>query len=848
MKPMLLSFLKDIENLPDTLETDILVLETEQDMEILFRVFRSLYSIVSFADFFELQALKKSLNLVLGLITGIRDQSYTHSAEDIDILIEFVNAFQKIISKLQQWMQEERAIEINDLQALDSGLLDSIIEYIEERLSRAETVGEQSTGNRACPVATPEDYEKIVWPPDMKSYFILEATDRIDKLEEHIIALEDSEEKHECFQIISRHLHSLKGNAGTLIAILPPDEIIRKTHPLKFFHDLVHASEDLIIRCRDGEKEIGRNDVDLLLSVLDQLKALFTGIELDNPLSSSEQMLLSELKSYVSDNNKCENESMSKQVETKTASPIIRAFLNTADQCLDAMEKTLAQDEDTFPGRFSKSYIRAVKTLHKAAAKIENDSIYSLTQELFDQLEDPTVAVSSVIKTLSDQLRMELEDLRHDAVADIVAKPVVHPEEPSTPALAAVGKTNQDTFVRIPQKQVDRIMNLVGELIVTKNSFRLLGQELIGDYGLPKMADKVTQNGNVVGRITDELQAEVMDIRMIPLKTVFARFPRLIRDLSKTTGKKLILGIDGGDTLLDKMIVEQLIDPLTHIIRNCADHGIEDPNERLAANKPAEGKLVISAKRKGQFVILKVSDDGRGMHRQKIANKAIRLGIIDSSRLEKPDDQEIYSLVFNSGFSTAEKVTEVSGRGVGLDIVKTTMDDIGGIISIDSTEGKGTCFILKIPLTLAVTKGLMVETGKSKFILPLENIEEIIKIPKRRIRRFNCHQAMIEHRNRVLPVIDLGSALGLNGFANSEQLGPEISDGLDSDEISCIAIVSESNRRFALEVNKILNEVEILYKSLGSEFSQVPGISGATILGDGKIVLIVNPSTLMVTR
>jgi len=388
--------------------------------------------------------------------------------------------------------------------------------------------------------------------------------------------------------------------------------------------------------------------------------------------------------------------------------------------------------------------------------------------------------------------------------------------------------------IRVPQEKLDKLMNLIGELIVSKNNFPLLSREINISYNLPDLAKRVKNAGDTISRITDELQATIMSTRMVPISNVFSRFPRLVRDLAKNMHKKIKLEIIGEETELDKTIIEIIADPLVHLIRNAVDHGIESPEERVKQGKPEEGLIQLKAYNRGQNVIIEVTDDGRGIDPKQIRVKALEKKLIDAKELEQLDDQAVCNLIFTPGFSTAQKVTEVSGRGVGMDVVKTNIEKIGGSVILDSVLGKGTTVTIRLPLTLAVSKGLEVETNGERFFIPLDYITETVKISSDSIHRYkDIEMAII--RGELLPIADLGTLLGLTRYSSCK--------ANNSKEISLV-ILNINSHQIAVKVDRFYNEREFVIKPLTGPLAQIEGFSGATVTSQGKVVLVLDPLKL----
>jgi len=381
-------------------------------------------------------------------------------------------------------------------------------------------------------------------------------------------------------------------------------------------------------------------------------------------------------------------------------------------------------------------------------------------------------------------------------------------------------KKTDTTSIRVDTDKIDKLINLVGELVITQSMLSDLGARFEITQ-MPLLLERMAQ----LEHNTREIQERVMGIRMLPIGTAFSRFPRLVRDLSAKAGKKIQLVLSGEETELDKTVIESIGDPLTHLVRNSADHGLEMPEERLDNNKPELGTIRLSAFHSGGSICVTVEDDGRGLNREKILAKAIKQGLI--AEHEKLSDDQIWSLIFKPGFSTAEKVTDVSGRGVGMDVVKRNIEGLGGAVSIKTALGKGTIFTLKLPLTLAIIEGMTVRVGKETYIVPLLSILESIQPKAGTIKTVVGKGELLEVRNNYLPMMRLYDVFSLQ---------PEYIDPTKS----ILLILETEGEQVAVMVDEILGQQQVVIKSMEQNFRKIDGIAGATILGDGTVGFILD--------
>lgn len=407
-----------------------------------------------------------------------------------------------------------------------------------------------------------------------------------------------------------------------------------------------------------------------------------------------------------------------------------------------------------------------------------------------------------------------------EAVTPVTAAPVAAPKAAAPPAKVAARQT-----IRVDLEKVDRLVNLVGEVVIN--------QAMIEDRvkGLPKdsHADLYEALEDLVGH-TRELQEAVMGIRAQPVKAVFSKIPRIVRDVAGKAGKKVRLETVGEETEIDNSVVEQLSDPLTHMIRNAVDHGVEPPDQRIALGKPEEGLVILKAEHRGGRIVISISDDGRGMDPNKLFAKAVEKGVVAPDATLSDEDK--LQLVFAPGFSTAEKVTEVSGRGVGMDVVKKNIQALGGRVGILSSPGKGSTITLSLPLTLAVLDGMLVRVGHHKFVLPLTNIIETLKPNPEELRKLGGEEQYVFVRGDYVPLIRAGSLFNISRAATS------VADGVT------VLLETEGGRRACLLVDELLGMHQAVIKSLEQNYENVAGIAAATILGDGNVALILDPSAL----
>ncbi|WP_374283078.1 Hpt domain-containing protein [Desulfovibrio sp.] len=416
--------------------------------------------------------------------------------------------------------------------------------------------------------------------------------------------------------------------------------------------------------------------------------------------------------------------------------------------------------------------------------------------------------------------------------ASAAAKPAAPAAAKPAAAAAAPAQENHkgSSTIRVDHERLDHLMNLIGELIINRNRYTLIARSLEDsghDVDISQVAQSLSETTYAMARISDDLQDTIMKVRMVPVSSVFSRFPRLVRDLSRKSDKEVDLIMEGEETELDKSVVEVIGDPLVHLIRNSVDHGIEPEEQRLAAGKPAKGKVVLRAFHKGNSVAIEIEDDGKGIDPAKMREIAVRKGVVTPEEAAQLDDRESLELIFAPGFSSAEKITDISGRGVGMDVVRTNIKNLKGSVNTYSEVGKGTRFTLSLPLTLAIIDALMVNVSGQMYAIPLDAVSETTKIEAVRLTDVKGRKA-VTLRGEVLGVVEL-----------SEMLGLPRTDPLP--DVLSVVVIHDNERRLGLVVDRLLERQEIVIKPLGAYLGDLKGISGATIMGDGSVILILDP-------
>jgi two-component system chemotaxis sensor kinase CheA len=523
-----------------------------------------------------------------------------------------------------------------------------------------------------------------------------------------------------------------------------------------------------------------------------------------------------------------------------TDDPLIAAFFEEAEELLAAFEAGLLQLEARADDvELLNAIFRSAHTLKGNSAMLGFDEIARVThllEDLLDQLRkgrrpvsvrviDALLYAEDVVRTMLARARAGRPATRQEQTTseDLMEalRALIAGEEPAVvlPARAEVPAAAETTSLRVPVEKIDRLIDLVGELVITQS----MVADAVATFSPERLAG-LRAAVALMDRHARELHERVMGVRMVPIRTLFSRFPRLVRDVSATVGKSTVLEMSGEETELDRTVIEKIGDPLAHLIRNAVDHGLEPPAARRALGKPDVGRLRISAYQQGGNIYIEITDDGRGLDRDRLRAKARELGIA-ADELEA--DDQVFGLIFRAGFSTAEKVTELSGRGVGMDVVRRNVEAIGGSIAIRSERGRGTTFRIKLPLTLAILDGQLLSVGRETYVLPLGAIVESVRPRRAHLTTVLGAGEAVTIRDRVFPLLRLHRILGVP---------PKSEDPTEG----LLVIVEHDSGHAAILVDELLAQQQVVIKSLERHFDKVRGVAGATVLGDGRVTLILD--------
>jgi two-component system chemotaxis sensor kinase CheA len=651
-------------------------------------------------------------------------------------------------------------------------------------------------------------------PAEALELFLIECQEHLETIDSCALALETDNSARENLDALFRAVHSIKGNAGLLLGQVPASTLAR-SHPLPALSGFAHALESWLDRWRPPSAgPVPASAIALVFEARDAMQGLLESAAGQSPAFEAPLHLLQRL-------------GVESPVADAPSAATAAAFRNTATQCLEILENCLRQLEKGQSGpAMLKAYQRGLKTLASAAS-------YQRRTDLDEPVALQLRILDSAIRAgcaLTAEDRSQLADACHTARSRIQGDREVRAGQAAAPTRAADAPSRArsaatSTTIRIDQEKLDRLMRVVGELLVAKGAIPTVVERLSAGEDRVVLTRVLKDTAGSISHIAEELQASVMAIRMLPVKTVFQRFPRLVRDLARNLGKEVQLVVEGEAIELDKTILEQIGDPLVHLVRNAADHGLERAEERRLCGKAPQGRLTLRASSDAGSVCIEVEDDGRGLDSEALRRKAVQKGLITHEAALAMSHAEACRLVFLPGLSTAEVVTEVSGRGVGMDVVRNNIRELQGTVDIRSKPGAGTVFSIRLPTSLIVSKGILLQAGGQEYILPLASIREMIRIPAGQVHDYRGKR-LAQLRGQVYPLFSLAEMFGLSATR--------------IDELS-IAVIESGKLRYGLVADRFVSEVEVLVKPLADGLGHCNEFHGAAIMGDGRVVLVLNP-------
>ena len=683
--------------------------------------------------------------------------------------------------------------------------------------------------------------------------FLDESNEHLQTLSDQLIILEKEPDNSDTINEIFRAAHSLKGMAGTM--------------GYKRMQNLTHDMENVFSEVRNGNMEVNSNLVDVLFQCLDALETYVDNIrETQDEGTDDNEPIIKALNAFIASEGKGNAAPAAKKEEapaaTASAAPADDKDMPLADFEKNAVNEALKKNLHVYKIKVSvdeNCILKAARAFlvfknleghgdiiksEPSVQDIEDEkfdfdfSIIVVTEEKYDNI----IALIKNVSEIKDAAGQEItqpfpeeqteeakEEKKETSAVSQTAKPAA--AKPAAKKPTSTGKTSGSVShtVRVDIEKLDVLMNLVSELIIAKNGL-VSASHVEGDEAAA-LNQSFTEQIEYLERVTTNLHESVMKVRMMPIESVFSRFPRMIRDLNKKLGKKMELYMSGEDTELDRTVIDEIGDPIMHLLRNSADHGLESAEIRKERGKSEVGSIFLDAFQEGNNVVIEVRDDGNGIDTEKVKAKAVEKGTITQEQADVMTDKEAIDLLFRPSFSTAEKVTDVSGRGVGLDVVKSKIEALGGDVEVKTKYGEGSTFSIRLPLTLAIIQALMVKLGDEKYAISLGSIETIEDIPVSDIKYVHAKE-VIHLRGNVIPLIRLRYLLDVPGE-------PEESENIT------VVVVRKGDKQAGLVVDSLIGQMEIVIKSLGKYIRINKMISGATILGDGSVALIIDANTLV---
>lgn len=689
---------------------------------------------------------------------------------------------------------------------------------------------------------------------DMNQYlsmFIDESNDHLQSLNENMLQLEGSPEDLGIVQVIFRSAHTLKGMAATMGF----EDLASLTHKMENVLDLVRNEKlkmqdfifDTLFKSLDALETMvqditeggeGKADVSSIVASLQAIEsgewtggtAPVAAVNQSPSTATPSAVELDEFQYSVLDQSIAEGHRVlyvevlvSEQSQLKgVRAYMVFDLLERSGEVVKSFPTVQDIEQEKFERSFSLYYIttKEAQELEKgimSISEIESAKVIQLDQDTLQQMTNQAAATAEVeaapvpapVEASSEPSSSSKEEPKKP-----VATKTAAPKQAATPSRT----------IRVDIERLDVLMNLFSELLIDRSRL----EQLASETGNNDLSDTVAH----LSRVSTDLQNIVLKLRMVPVDTVFNRFPRMIRDLAKTLDKKIDLVITGAETELDRTVIDEIGDPLVHLLRNAVDHGVESIAERVAAGKPELGTVNLRAFHSGNHVFIEIEDDGKGIYRDNLLRTAVKRGVVTDEQGAKMSDDEVNQLLFAPGFSTADKISDISGRGVGLDVVKSKITSLGGNVTIHSTPGKGTNFSVQLPLTLSIIAAMLVRLGSEKYAVPLSSIVETAIVQREQVRNIHGNK-MITFRESLIPYLSLSEVFGVPDFNDADEQETEI------------VVIRKGERLAAVAVEEFIGQSEIVLKSMGTYLPSIEGISGATILGDGQVALILDPNAFI---
>jgi two-component system chemotaxis sensor kinase CheA len=661
--------------------------------------------------------------------------------------------------------------------------------------------------------------------------FLAETNDQLQTLDDGLVRLEKGERADDLIQSVFRAAHTLKGSAG----MIGHKRMVAVTHALENTLDsvrkqLIQVTPSLIDSCLEA--------VDVLRLLCDEI---FSGLEAQVDLDALVQSLVQASGGVITGSSPARSE-LAASVAVQPAPQPASGAGNSVTLTIRATiaPNSVASAARAFQLMLALQDVGEILAMTPSQEQIETSAqVHEFSAELHPNR--PLEEVSAALMAISEITHLSIGASDMPLGGDVKAQPEQKNEQRPQERLqdrpqdgGEVQRVHSaDKTIRTSVERLDTLMNLVGELITDRNRLYMIRGQTAGRYHGDLQFDALTETISHVGRITDQLQAEVMSIRMLPISNVFNKFPRMVRDLARRANKVTNLVIRGEDTELDRSVIEVINDPLIHLLRNAIDHGVESPQKRLAAGKTERGTILLTARHEQGRIIITVEDDGAGIDLERVKAKAVEKGLIGEKEAVALSMEEAVDLIFSPGLSTAKMVSEVSGRGVGMDIVRTNIMRLNGSITVETWPGRGSQFQIILPLTLAIVPTLLVRVGAGVYAIPLVTVTETLRMDTKEIQTINT-RPVIRLRDHVLPVAPLADIFGIKSKSSA-----------NGNQYKLIVVVQAGKSQVGLIVDELIGQQEVVVKSLSAVVGDVTGISSAAILGDGQVALILDIQGLM---
>ncbi|HEF7290083.1 MULTISPECIES: chemotaxis protein CheA [Bacillus] len=669
---------------------------------------------------------------------------------------------------------------------------------------------------------------------DLLNIFFEESEEHLQSLNENVLVLEQNPADMDVVGEIFRSAHTFKGMSASM--------------EFTEMADLTHKMENVLDEIRHGNIVVNADIIDVIFECIDNLEKMVADVQQGGmgniDVASTKQKLEALLNGnvetpteHIEQNHIDTDDGVSHEVHiTVEQQAILKAV--RAIMCIEALQnvgniqKTAPSIEEIEADAFGFEFTVFMDT-DCSIEELKQVVLHVSEIEKVEVKQGEPISKEVASKKVVTQEVVQVEGKLQPAVATQVESPIEATNQPSSamPAKSTTKTKNakvENRSIRVQLEKIERLMNMFEESVIERGRIDELAQTI--------QNKELIEHLNRLGDISKDIQNVLLNMRMVPIETVFNRFPRMVRMLAKDLGKKIDLQITGEDTEVDKIVIDEIGDPLVHLIRNAIDHGVETVEKRRDAGKNETGTIKLEAFHSGNHVVIQITDDGNGINKGKVLEKAIKNGVVTEADANRLTDREVFDLIFQPGFSTAEVVSDLSGRGVGLDVVKHTIHSLGGHLIIDSEEGKGSTFRIELPLTLSIIQSMLVQTNDKRYALPLGNIVEAIRIKREDIQSLQGKD-VLNYRNQIIEVKHLSTVFG-------EKTVDEAFASYDGQMVP-VLIVRNTHRSYGLIVNTIIGQREIVLKSLGDFFAESSNyFSGATILGDGRVVLILNPEGL----